>query len=283
LAPQLVELPSGLRLEYVESGSPTGLPLVFLHGVTDSWRSFELLLPLLPSAFRALALSQRGHGRSSRPAAGYDYADFAGDVLGFLDALGLERVVLVGHSMGSLVAQRFCADHPERVAGLGLLGAFRTLHRDAAIAEFVAAAIAPLRDPIDPGFAREWQQSTLARPIPPAFLETVVAETLAVPARVWHATFDAFLRTPDFGHLLAGLRVPTLVAWGDRDAYAPRAQQEALLAALPHARLSIHAGAGHALHWEDPERVGREVAELAESVALRVATTGRVQSEAASR
>ena len=57
-----VELPTGVTLQYVEQGDPAGIPVLLLHGATDSWRSFEPVLPHLPSSIRAFALTQRGHG-----------------------------------------------------------------------------------------------------------------------------------------------------------------------------------------------------------------------------
>jgi non-heme chloroperoxidase len=259
---KFVTLQSGIRLEYVERGLPRGIPVVLLHGVTDSWRSFETVLPHLPSTLRVFALSLRGHGESTRPEGGYGYTDFAADVAGFMDAIGLSSAILVGHSMGSLVAQRFAVDHPERVSGLVLLGAFPTLYGDAEIAGFYESAVAPLTDPIDPDFARAWQLGTLARDIAPDYLDAVVDETLKVPARVWRAAFEGFLRTPDFTAELVGVAVPTLLLWGDRDTYASHAAQQRLLQAMPGAQLLVHHGAGHALHWEDPRRVARELTEF---------------------
>ena len=80
----------------------------------------------------------------------------------------------------------------------------------------------------------------------------LVAETLAVPAHVWHQAFEGFLATPAFTPALSAFRAPALVAWGDRDAYAGRDSQDRLLAALPHARLRVYEGGGHAFHWEEP-------------------------------
>jgi pimeloyl-ACP methyl ester carboxylesterase len=78
-----VSLPTGVRIEYVEQGRADGVPVIFLHGVTDSWRSFERVLPLLPPDVHAFALSQRGHGDSSRPTSGYRFADMSADLLAF--------------------------------------------------------------------------------------------------------------------------------------------------------------------------------------------------------
>lgn len=259
LIERTVNLSTGVRTAYVECGAGEGTPIVFLHGVTDSWPAFAPLLAHLPASQRAFAVSQRGHGHSSRPADDYTIPAMAADVRAFLDAMDIRQAIVAGHSMGSMVAQQFAVDHPDRLAGLVLMGAFSSLYRHPEMTAFVEGTILPLRDPIEPAFARDWQLSTLARDVDPAFLDTVVAETLKVPAWVWHAAFSGFLTTPD---CLAGLRrvsVPALIAWGDQDTYAGRADQDALLAALPQARLIVHEGAGHAFHWEDPARAAAEL------------------------
>jgi pimeloyl-ACP methyl ester carboxylesterase len=255
LVPRFVSLDTGVRLEYVEQGRTDGLPVIFLHGVTDSWRSFALVLPRLPASIRAFAISQRGHGDSSRPEIGYRFRDMSEDVRAFMDAKGLDRAVVVGHSMGASVAQRFLIDHPERLIQVVLMGAFATINGNAAVEEFVKSQILPLADPIAPEFAREWQTSTVANPVEPRFFETVVQETLKVPARVWHQTFSGFLATPDFTHELFGATMPVLLIWGDQDTYTLRKDQDRLLKAIPGAQLVAYAGLGHALHWEDPQRV----------------------------
>ena len=266
---KFVTLSTGVRMEYVEQGDAGGVPVVFLHGVTDSWHSFERVLPLLPSSVHAFAISQRGHGDSSRPESGYLLSDMSRDLLAFMDVVGLQRAVIAGHSMGSMVAQRFVVDHPDRVSALVLMGAFSTLFQDPGLTDYYRSAIAPLTDPIDPAFAREWQLSTLALAMPVDHLDTVVAETLKVPARVWHAAFKGFLETPDFSSELAGVTVPTLILWGDRDTYALRASQDRLRSVIPGAKLLVYEGNGHALHWEDPIRFTSDLASFLTSGSIR--------------
>jgi pimeloyl-ACP methyl ester carboxylesterase len=173
-----VELPNQVRLPYVEQGDASGIPVLLLHGVTDSWHSFEPVLPHLPASIRAFTLTQRGHGDASRPAAGYRFRDFAADLAAFLDALHLDAAVIAGHSMGSSVAQRFAMDYPERTLGLVLMGAFATLPSNPEVRALWDTTISQLTDPVDAGFVRAFQQSTLARPVPHAFFDTVVQESL---------------------------------------------------------------------------------------------------------
>jgi pimeloyl-ACP methyl ester carboxylesterase len=254
-----VTLSTGVRLQYVEQGRTDGVPVVFLHGVTDSWRSFEPVLPHLPPAIHAFAVSQRGHGDSSRPDSGYGHGQMAADVRAFMDAMDLATAVIAGHSMGAMVAQRFAVDHPARVRGLVLMAAFSTHRQSDDLDEFMATKIAPLADPVDPAFVREFQVSTLAHAISPSFLETVVGESLKVPARVWRAAFGAQMAARDLSSDLAAVPVPALLVWGDRDAYALREDQAALCAAIPRARLLTYEGVGHAVHWEEPALFARDL------------------------
>ena len=260
------------------SAARRGIPsVIFLHGVTDSWRSFERVLPLLPAHVHAFAVSARGHGDSSRPERGYLLSDMSSDLLAFMDTVGLERALIVGHSMGAMVAQRFAMDHPSRVSGLVLMGAFATLFQDPGLMDFYRSAIAPLADPIDAGFAREWQQSTLARPMAADHLDTVVGESLKVPARIWREAFEGFLATPDFSADLSRVGVPTLVIWGDKDSYAPREHQDRLVSRLPKARLVVYEGAGHAVHWEDPAAFVKDLKAFIESLPARPPTPSAAQ------
>lgn len=259
-----IDLPNRTRLEYIEQGNPDGTPVILLHGYTDSWRSYELLLPHLPGTLRVFAITQRGHGGSGRPSDGYEARDFAGDVASFMDAVGLDRAVIVGHSMGATVAQRFAVNYPERTRALLLEGAFVPRPGNAAVREFWES-VSELRDPIDPAFAREFQQSTLAREVPSAFFETVVNESLKVPARIWQAALAPFL-TQDFLRDLAAIRAPTLLVWGDRDAFATATDQTTLNQTIAGSRLVVYSGTGHCPHWEEPARFASDLNAFVEAL-----------------
>lgn len=257
-AVQTVELPNGLRLPFVEHGDASGVPVILLHGFTDSWHSFERVLHHLAESIRAIALTQRGHGDASRPAEGYRSGDFAADVVAFMDALSLEEAVIAGASSGGFVGLRFAVDHPKRTLGLVLIGSPVTLQDKPGVLELWESTISTLADPIDPGFVREFQQSTLAQPVPPPFFETIVQESLKVPAYVWSATFAGLLED-DWSGELHKITVPTLIAWGDQDAFI-RTDQETLAAGISGSRLVVYPGAGHAFYWEEPDRFASDLA-----------------------
>jgi non-heme chloroperoxidase len=259
MAPEIksVELPTGVTLQYVEQGDPSGVPLLLLHGLSDSWRSFELVLPHLPESIHAFALTQRGHGDSSRPEANYHADDFAADVAAFMDALDVEAAVVVGHSMGSAIVRRFAVGYPVRALALVLVSPFATPRNNPVVRE-IWGEVSKMTDPIDPGFVRKFQESTLARPVPRAFFETIVQESLKVPAHVWKSVVGSDVRE-DYTQDLDGIDVPTLIVWGDQDEAAPRTDQEALTEAIAGSRLVVYPGAGHGLHWEDPERFASDL------------------------
>lgn len=246
-----VQLNTGVELQVAESGPTNGRPVLFLHGYTDSWLSFSRVFRDLPPDVRAIIPSQRGHGDSERPNCCYRLADFAADGVALLDALGIEHATVVGHSMGSFVAQRIAIDYPDRVSRLVLIGSGTTI-RTKGVEEF-NGVVQSLKDPVDSVFAREFQVSTAYKPLSPAFLDSVVAESMKLPARVWRDVLAGLL-AGDAKDELHRIEAPTLLMWGERDAYWDRAAQDALLRLIPGARLIAYPDIAHSPHWEAPAR-----------------------------
>jgi non-heme chloroperoxidase len=259
-----VQLSNRLELPYVEQGDGAGSPILFVHAIADSWHAFERVLSHLPKSVRAIAVTQRGHGDASRPTSGYRPRDFAADLLAFMDALQLGAAVIVGGSSGGLVARRFAIDHPERTLGLVLMGSPFSL-RDKPGAVEIWDVVSRLEDPIDAGWLREVTESIIVRPVPQSFIETLVRESLKVPARVWKATFEGLMED-ESSEELDKIWAPTLILWGDRDTILPRSDQEAYATAIPRARLVIYPGAGHAFYWEEPQRVASDLVAFLEAI-----------------
>ncbi len=255
-----------VRLPRLVQGAPDGVPVVLLHGWSDSLRSFEPLLGHLPDAIRACALTVRGHGDAPRPDEGYDVASLTADVVAFLDECGIERAVVAGHSMGSILATSLALDAPERLSGLVLM-AGKPTYGDPAL-DPLYDEVRAFGEQVDPAWVRGFQESTLARPVPDAFLELVVEESMKLPARVWQGLIDPTLRV-DRSQRLGEIGVPVLLAWGDADEIATREDQVALLQALPDARLHVYPGGGHAFHWEEPAVFAADLAAFALEVAGR--------------
>ncbi|HET9478362.1 MAG TPA: alpha/beta fold hydrolase [Pyrinomonadaceae bacterium] len=251
-----VLLKTGVRLRYAYQGDPNGIPVIMLHGYTDSWFSFSPVLPFLDRKYRVYSLDQRGHGESDRPVGGYAMQQFAADVVAFMDAMNIKQATIVGHSMGSFVAQHVAVEAPERVKRLVLVATATTVHTND-LARELQRSVNGLSDPVSEKFVHDFQVSTIFRQVPNEFLHNVVKESMKLPAHVWREVMAEMI-SPDAGVPLKKIKTPTLILWGDKD-FFPRSEQDSLVSALPDAMLKVYKDTGHALHWERPEKFATDL------------------------
>ena len=239
--------------------------MLLLPGPTDSWRSYQPVLDRLPRETHVVSVSQRGHGDSDKPKTGYGVDDFAADVVLLLDALGIGRAVLAGHSGSCLVARRVSLDQPDRVAGLFLESSPTTLRDDPKLVSSLEAVMSELEDPITPNFARSFLTQTSSATIRPDLIDQLVTELVKVPARVWRETFSGLLEYDDLSEL-GRIDVPTLLVWGDADAVVARDMQDHLVRLIPNAELLVYHRVGHTPRWENPTRFSSDLATFARGV-----------------
>jgi non-heme chloroperoxidase len=250
-------LATGPQVHYAEQGDPGGEPIVFLPAYADSWFSCSRVLALLPGRYHALVLDQRGHGDSERPPCCYAVDDFAADAVAFLDATGVERTALVGHSGSCFVARRVAVTHPERVARLVLSGSPAGSLPEP-VAAWLQATMGALADPVPADFVRSFQAGAAHAPLPEAFWEGLVAESRKLPARVWRDAADGLVAFDDTADL-ARIAAPTLLVWGEREGLLPPEERARLAAAIPGARSLVYPETGHSPHWERPERFAADL------------------------
>ncbi|WP_213807126.1 alpha/beta hydrolase [Granulicella sp. dw_53] len=247
---------AGITLNYVEQGDPKGPVIVLLHGAGDSWHSYDRVFPLIPYRFHVYAITLRGHGLSDHPEKGFSSMDFAGDILDFLDAKNIHHATLVGHSLGSFVAQKVAKLDNGHLDRLVLIGSGPGLVDPSKEQTSVLSSFSTLKDPISYTFARDFQASTIYFPVPARYFELWVAEAQRVPAATWRGLSQGH---KDPASDLKNIHIPTLVLWGEKDSIFKRADEDLLVRTLPHAQFSAYAETGHALHWERPERFTREL------------------------
>jgi non-heme chloroperoxidase len=128
----------------------------------------------------------------------------------------------------------------------------------------VDAKMRALEDPISPEFVREFHRSTIHHPVPEEFLSTALSETLKVPARVWRGYMEGVVLEVDDTARLGEIETPTLILWGERDAILGREEQEWRSGAIPDATLKVYPDTGHAVAFERPEWVVRDLQEFIE-------------------
>lgn len=255
-----VRLDSGVRLHYVEQGNANGPTVILLHGYSDSWVSWEQVLPLIDKKNHVYVPDQRGHGESDRPASGYSFPDFAGDIIAFMDAKRIKKATIVGHSMGSFVAQHVATLAPERVEKLVLVGSAPAVSNGEV--SQLQIEVNALTDPVPVKFVTEFQKSVITRPVQDEFMDRVIQESMKLPAHVWRHTMAGML-AKNSTVALSHIKSPTLIIWGDRETVFPRrADQEVLRKGIPNARLKIYAGTGHCPNWEEPARFAKDLEEF---------------------
>lgn len=255
-AKKIVKLPNGLSLAYVEIGNSEGKPTLLIHGYTDNSRSWSLVAPYLKNR-RLIAVDLRGHGKSDAPPCCYAYSDFAEDAALFLDALGIAKADVIGHSLGSLTGQLLAAQHPDKVDRLVLVSS--TTAVGAGPGSWLWDNITTLTPPIDPGsqFMKDWYANP--NPVDEDFLTRERAESAATPIQVWRgvlwgtAVGDLTLVTPL-------VKAPMLVVWGDKDPLFDLSHQEKLEKAYPDAEFETFQGAGHNMLWEFPQETAKVIA-----------------------
>lgn len=258
-----VTLPGGLRLRVAESGRRDGYPVLMLHGITDSSFSFSGIVDLLPPDWHLIMPDQRGHGDSDRPASGYSIEDYASDAIALLKELGAGSAMVVGHSLGSAVAQRVAARHSGRVDRLVLIGAARTF--DMPEVSGLQREVAQLESGPAEEFIRAFQASTIHAPLPEEFLERVIAESKKLPLRVWKSAFAGLSENGDTDP--DQIRCPALIIYGEHDAIFPVEHQHLLRDGIALSRLQILKDTGHSPHWEHPETVAGLLIEAKEMTA----------------
>lgn len=255
-----IALESGVTVRYVEAGPRHAPPLLLLHGLGDTSRSWSLMLPELAKSHRVYALDQRGHGATSAPACCYALSDLAYDAIAFMDAMNIARASVIGHSMGSFVAQHLAAHHPARVQKLVLIGSSDTTV-DVETVAWLWDQTATFDRGLSPAFVDQWQSNPT--PVDAEFIALVKKETFAVKPHVWKGVART-LMTEDQRPFLRTIRQPTLILWGENDQAFPSANQQRLQEALPHATFKRYPEVGHNPHWEIPGRVAEDLLKFLE-------------------
>lgn len=245
-----------------------GRPVVMLHGHTLDGRVFdEVVARLEPAKHRIIRPDLRGHGRSSRPDAGYHWSHHAADVRAVMAAAGLERALVLGFSIGGGVALELAVTSPELVSGLVLVSPVlpdRPFEPDF-MANLKAVAKTARSEGIAEAMRGPWMESPLLATSfeKPGVKEKTEAIVVDFPGAEYLATSrDAVERNWKMPERLSKIAAPTVVMAGARDMPGFRAFADEIAAGIPGAKLDVVEDAGHLLPLEVPERVAAVVARM---------------------
>lgn len=261
--PKQLILPNGNAMEYVRR--PGGNePIVLIHGYADSWYSFKGVMDFLPDNFAVFAPSLLGHGRSSKPEQAYSIEGYAADVLDFMRSMGVQRSAIVGHSMGTFVAQSIALSNPDIISHLVLIASAVTA--DNAVLRGVYSETLKFKDPVPSDFVWSFQGGTCVGPVDPSMsMEGIVNESRLLPAHIWSSALKGLIdyRAADFdSRALDSLRTPTLLLGGSKDEIFDEAAQRKLADALPNSEIWLDPNCGHSPNWEKSQRTAAQIVEF---------------------
>ncbi|RPH58985.1 MAG: alpha/beta fold hydrolase [Chloroflexi bacterium] len=260
---------NGIDIYYEIHGS--GSPLVLISGLGYPAWEWHKMAPHLAEKFQVITFDNRGVGQSDKPAGPYTASMLAADVAGLLDAFGVEKAVILGHSMGGFIAQAFALEYPQRISKLILCSTnFGGPHHVPITAEAMAVLSDVTSDPVTrfknglvvstaPGFAeahpeiiQEWLEWRLANPVDVASYQSQMAIGLGLLAEA--ASFE---------HKLPQISVPTLILFGAHDKVVPPANADLMASKIQGSQVVILPGAGHFFPIEVPAQAAEAVIQFA--------------------
>lgn len=257
----------GLELSYLDSGS--GPAVLFIHGILGSQRQWSRLVDKMDDDNRVLVPDLFGHGESSKPMGDYSLSSHAATLRDLIDHVGVDRVTLVGHSLGGGIAMQFYYLFPERVdrivliASGGLGREVNPILRSATLpgAEQVLGVIAsaPVLSRVEAlgrGASKlGWRPGSDITAVWRGFTSLGDRESRRAFLATTRAVIDLGGQSISaHGHLENGLPIPSMVVWGSKDRMIPPSHAANALQSVPDCRVELFEGSGHFPHLDDPER-----------------------------
>lgn len=248
-----------ITLHYERSGS--GPPLVLLHGLGSSSEDWEYQTPVLETGYDLVVPDFRGHGQTAKPAGPYRVTQLSGDIVALIETLGISPAILVGISLGGMVAFQIAADRPDLVSRLVVINALPAFETTR-ISQRIQLAI---RKVITRRLSMEKIGNVLSKRLFPA---PEMGEQRAKMVHRWsrndkgayEATFQAILEWEGVAAAMAETNVPITVISSDLD-YIPPEDKKPYLEAMPTARSVIIADAHHGVPMEHPGRFNQVLLE----------------------
>lgn len=262
----------GAKIYYEDHGS--GQPIFFIHGWLCSSRFWRRNMAGLENHFRVIAMDLRGHGRSSKTLQGHTVDQYARDLHALLVHLQLQRVILLGWSLGGPTVLSYWKQYHQenRIAGLGLVDmtpypfsaadwnghALRNYNADAMNASFIAYQKAPVQY-IEAFIHKMFKDGKVSA----EDIDWIREEMLKTPAPIAMAAYSDYLMS-DYTAVLPTISVPAVVFSGEVGIYQDGYKQGQYIASqIPQGTFLGFAGAGHMLFYEQPEKFNQAVAGLA--------------------
>ncbi len=235
---------NGIKISYTEEGS--GFPLILLHGLSDDYNLWALLMPEFSKNYHTIAPDLRGHGQSGKPDIPYSIELFASDLYEFMKVLGIKKANFTGLSMGAAIIQQFCLDHPDMVNAVVLLSAFDCID------SYVEKNFMSLRDSLARGGLEGFFDRALDLVVTPDFrqeyresLDLLKKQAVRVNSPVGITRSIDACREFSLRGKISAIKAPALIVTGREDIFTPPAIAEEIHRQITSSELVITEGAGH--------------------------------------
>jgi 3-oxoadipate enol-lactonase len=244
---------NGIHLHYRVEGPADGVPVVFGNSLGTDFRVFDKLPPLLKGRFRFIRYDKRGHGLSEATPRPYKIADHVADLAGLLDALKVRQAVIVGLSIGGLIALGLGESRPDLVRAIVLMDSAHKIGND----EIWNGRI----DAVEKGGIAAIEKGVLERWFPESFRTGRSAELAGWRSMLTRTTVDGYagssaaIRDANFEAAARALTVPVLGIGGSHDLATPPDLVKGTIAIIPNARFVLIEGSGHLPCVDNPEAV----------------------------
>ena len=249
-------------------GADPGVPLVFLHGIggrASGWAPIQQACAQAGHASLAWDMPGYGDSPSIEP---YDFDGLADALAALMDAQGLDKAVLVGHSLGGMVALQMWARHPARVAGLVLAASSPAFGHGSG--DFQQAFIAQRLAPLEAGQRMaQVADGLIPTMVAPGYDGPGLGEAKACMASITPAAYKAALGALvqfEQRAALPTIPVPTLCIAGEHDRTAAPSVVQRMADKIPNAQYQCHSGVGHLLTFEQPERFAQALLPFLRSI-----------------
>lgn len=277
-----LELDSGIRMTYLTLGPEDGTSIILIHGATDSRLSwFQVAPDLAEKGYRVYVPELRGHGKTDKPKEdAYTLDEHTEDIKSFIDLLDLKKVNLVGHSLGTFIAEEIAAKYPDLVNSITLIGAGYKVQGNEVIDWVLNGDGNSFRginsysddEKIPDEFIKEWTTTVNEDK---NFAEGIYEQAKELPDYAWKAIFNG-LNGQNIEDDLKEIKAPVQVIWGSEDTVFPKNEQTELLANLTNASFVNFTqidGADHNTHWASKD-IASQIADLIEKNVEKKAAKG---------
>jgi pimeloyl-ACP methyl ester carboxylesterase len=245
----------GTKINYVAEGKGTET-IVFVHGLGENLNSWRQQLNYFSKDFKVVAIDLRGHGRSGAGKKKVEIADFANDVIGLLNHLGIKKAHFCGLSLGGLVVFEAYRKDPTHFSCMILVG---TRHK------FPPAQTSALEGMSMTIIGEEVATFALAANAPESLRREVAKMTADTNKESYIQSAQASSML-DYTDILSKIKVPTLIIVGDKDIVAPVNAAEKMKESISESTLRVMPGVGHLPNRENPEAFNAIVKEFLESI-----------------